>query len=300
MRNLVPGARLLAGRVPGAAATEPRFRAATTPELPEYVRYALAQWRLLHDVPFAYLVPDARDLPPESIRFFQLGAAWLDALAAGALAVGATTAVDQARVAEATPALTASAAGLVPLVRDVRRGRVPLGAETLADDPDERPVTGFLLHSALVADWPGLSVRAFTTVAVPQNADADEWEQAHPETVVPLLRLERLAPAVLLVLFDGAPALVWLEEPHHGVQLGVETDGNRAHVPLRGPTGDPLPVPEVAVPMRSGPVPGVVNVEALAAALDTAAPMGAARGSAGLALSLLQPPSRQRFAATSS
>jgi len=52
--------------------------------------------------------------------------------------------------------------------------------------------------------------------------------------------------------------------------------------------------------MRSGPVPGVVDVEALAAALDSAAPMGSARGSAGLALSLLQPPSRQRFAATSS
>ena len=36
---------------------------------------------------------------------------------------------------------------------------------------------------------------------------------------------------------DGAPAMVWLEEPHHGVQLGVQTDGNRAHVPLRGPAG---------------------------------------------------------------
>jgi len=293
MRNLVPGARLL----DRASTPESHLRAAAAPDVPEYVRYALARWRLLHDVPFAYLVPDATDLPPESIRFFSLGDAWLDALAAGALAVGATTAVDRARAAASAPAITAAAAGFLPLVRDVQRGRATLDAETVADP---RPVTGFLLHSALVANWPGLSVRAFSTVAVPQNADPAEWEKAHPETVVPLLRLERLAPAVLLALFDGVPALVWLEEPHHGVQLGVEIDGNRAHVPLRSPTGSPLPVPDVTVPMRSGPVPGVVNVEALAAALDGAAPLGAARGSAGLALSLLQPPSRQRFAATSS
>lgn len=306
MKNLVSGARLLAERTPAAttsAAQSLRATAADPVDLPEYARYALAQWRLLHDVPFVYLVPDAGLLPNESIRFFQLDTAWLDALATGALQVGATTALDQARVDGTAPALAAAAAGFQPLVRDVRRGKVALGTGEPVGilDDEQRPVTGFVLRSALAANWPGLTVRAFTTPAVPAGTDPAQWERDHPETVVPLLRLERLAPSVLLALFDGVPALVWLEEPHHGVQLGVQAvEGGGYRVPLRGPTGNPLPVPDVAVPLRSGPVPGVVNIEALAAALDGAASLGTARGSAGLALCLLQPPARQRFAAESS
>jgi hypothetical protein len=307
MRNLLTGAQLLAARTPGRTRPATGFRvavdgaAATDPAtLPDYVRFALAQWRLLHDIPFVYLVPDADLLPGESLRFFDLDGGWLDALAAGALQVGATTAVDQERVSPAgTPALIASADRYLPMVRDVRRGRA-----TLAGDPpaaaDDQVVTGFLLRSALVANWPGLSVRAFTTVDVPSGADPAQWEHDHPETVVPLLRLERLAPSVLLALFDGVPALVWFEEPHHGVQLGAQAAGDGYRVPLRGPTGDPLGVPDVPVPMRAGSIPGVVDVGALTAALDHAAPLGTPRGSAGLALCLLQPPARQRFAATTS
>ena len=59
-----------------------------------------------------------------------------------------------------------------------------------------------------------------------------------------LLRLERLAPAVLLVLFDGVPAVVHIEEPRAGVQFGVDETGGRerpaqARVTLRdATTGD--------------------------------------------------------------
>jgi len=42
----------------------------------------------------------------------------------------------------------------------------------------------------------------------------------------------------------------------------------------------------------------VVDVAALAAALDAAGPLGHPRGSAALALSLLAPPARQRFGAS--
>ncbi len=304
MRNQPPGAQLLIAHAPGRSGFTPRQHTAgqdpTT--LPEYVRSALARWRLLHDIPLVYLVPDVRLLPAESIRFFHLDGAWLDALAAGALQVGAAGPVDQARVSPAaTPALTASAGRYLPLVRDLRRGRASLGTDTpVADDATEdRPVTGFLLHSALAENWPNLTVRAFTTV-LPSGTDPAEWERDHPEAVVPLLRLEPLAPAVLLALFDGVPALVWFEEPHHGVQLGAQAYGDRYLVPPRAPTGEPLPVPDVAVPLRSGSVPGVVDVKALAAALDNAAPLDAPRGSAGLALSLLRRPARQRFAAASS
>ena len=50
-----------------------------------------------------------------------------------------------------------------------------------------------------------------------------------------VLRMERLAPAVLLVLFDGVPAVVHVEEPpRQGVQFGAAprsraaVDGPRA------------------------------------------------------------------------
>ena len=39
-----------------------------------------------------------------------------------------------------------------------------------------------------------------------------------------VLRMERLAPAVLLVLFDGVPAVVHIEEPRQGIQFGVRLD----------------------------------------------------------------------------
>ena len=48
--------------------------------VPGELRKFLARLRLLHGVPFSYLVPDANLLPPESIRFFYIDRAWTDAL----------------------------------------------------------------------------------------------------------------------------------------------------------------------------------------------------------------------------
>ena len=43
---------------------------------------------LLEDIPFNYLVPDERLLPPESIRFFAVDSMWLECLRDGAFSVG--------------------------------------------------------------------------------------------------------------------------------------------------------------------------------------------------------------------
>ena len=63
---------------------------ASIPEstLPPYMEMFLAHLRLLIGVPFDYLVPDARLLPDESIRFFYLDRSWTDRLVDGAIAVG--------------------------------------------------------------------------------------------------------------------------------------------------------------------------------------------------------------------
>ena len=63
--------------------------------VPGAIRRALAELRLLHGVPFTYLVPDATLLPPESIRFFYLDRNWTDALVDGVLSIGTFTTAER-------------------------------------------------------------------------------------------------------------------------------------------------------------------------------------------------------------
>ncbi len=121
--------------------------------VPGVVRRALAELRLLHHVPFSYLVADASLLPPESIRFFYLDRNWTDAVIQGVLSVGTFTAADRRQLEE-----------LMPIIRDEvdeaeRVLRRPTGEERLEDRGGA--ITGFLLRSKLVSGWPGLHVRAY-------------------------------------------------------------------------------------------------------------------------------------------
>jgi hypothetical protein len=273
------GQALDAAREPGA---EPEFPA----ELVEW----LARVRLLEGVPFSYLVPHEEMLPQESIRFFHLNRDFLDAAVDGALSLGGSTSRDRAllesvyegirdRVDERERMLWADRAG-VP----VERG----AAET---------VTGFLLRSRVVSGWPGLHMRAYRIV------DGAEQE-------VRPLRLERLAPAVMLALFDGVPSRLEIEEPRGSLQFGVDPAGpdqpaDSGWVNLRDPAtgqvktgedGEPI---QVQVPFRPD-APGVIDVTALREALVEAGrpELGDVIEPAELALQLLQYPYRQPFGAT--
>lgn len=332
-----------AGELLSALATEhrpttgPAPPPTAAPGMPSpYVLQRLASWRLLHDVPFAYLVPAATLLPAEGIRFFHLDTAWLDALTDAALALGTDAPTWEVRAPRVLPVTRRPLLGSMRWVREVRRGRVvvdggpgglpwppdpswpPEGTAEPGTPPVPPPVTGFLLRSALVSRWRGTQVRAWTTPGVPLGADPGSYAAQHPDHVVPILRLERLSPGVLIVLFGGQPRMVWLEEPHHGVQLGVDVafrdkpvptvsgSGGREREPLLSysvavrdesgrPTGQVVPVP-----MRPGAAPGVLDVRALAEALDIARPLAEPRGGAAMGLALLQPPARQRFAGSAS
>ncbi len=211
-------------------------QAAPLPVLPDGVRDWLASLRLLEGVPFAHLVADDRLLPPESVRFFYLDRNWTDALVQGALSVGAVTAADRAELQTA-----------YPRVRDEldtaeRQVRVP-GNEQAMVGPADVP-TGFLLRSRAVSGWPALHVRAYRTPVADDSDDTlDGPDRLH------LLRLERLAPAVLLAIFDGVPATVHVEEPRTGLQFGVDLGPPPPPVevgtpaPVRGPIEAPRPAP---------------------------------------------------------
>src|SRR5262245_25879139 len=70
---------------------------------PGEIRRFLARLRLLHGIPFSYLVPDADLLPLESIRFFYLDRTWTDALVQGALSVSTVSTADRVQLEAVYP-----------------------------------------------------------------------------------------------------------------------------------------------------------------------------------------------------
>jgi hypothetical protein len=207
---------------------------APTTDLPPYALSFLAHLRLLVGVPFEYLVPDPLMLPNESIRFFHLDRSWTDRLVDGVFAVGTIGTREQAHYQTAAPDLQSRLDTLQPSVRPMQRGLGSLEPTATSPDP-AGAITGVLLRSALVSGWPQMDVRAYT--------------QGNKLT---LLRLERLAPAVLIALFAGIPDRVELEEPHHGVQFGSSTIGGTLGVLRRRPDGQLSPSTDTQAPIESG------------------------------------------------
>jgi hypothetical protein len=267
--------------------------------VPGELRRFLARLRLLHGVPFSYLVPDADLLPIESVRFFYIDRAWTDAMVQGALSVGTISTVDRVQIE-----------AVYPNIRDEvdeteRTIRSPGGEERLQGAGGT--ITGFLMRSRLVSGWPNLHVRAYSRDLLPDDALTTAAESAPDRMKV--LRMERLAPAVLLVLFDGVPAVVHMEEPRQGIQFGVRLnpddppDKRQAKVKVRdNANGEPVPPEEtftatnsVDVPFRKG-APGVINVGELRKRLAAKAPnSGGALEPNEYALQMLRFPYRQVF-----
>ncbi len=267
--------------------------------VPGELRRFLARLRLLHGVPFSYLVPDAALLPVESIRFFYLDRAWTDALVQGALSVGTISSADRTQLEAVYPHIRAEVDEAERTIRKPRgEALLKAGSGT---------ITGFLMRSRAVSGWPNLHVRAYSTDSLP-DAELSDVAESHPARMK-VLRMERLAPAVLLVLFDGVPAVVHIEEPRQGIQFGARLDpedppnARRAKVKVRDcNTGDSVPplddftnANSVEVPFRAG-APGVIDIHTLRQRLAAKAPhSGGTLESNEYALQMLRFPYRQVF-----
>ena len=275
----------------------------------QIVRF-LAQLRLLEGVPFSYLVPDAELIPVETIRFFYLDRNATDALVQGALSVGTVNSADRVQLAQLYQTVRDEVDEAERLVRmkdadapAVDAAGRPIGAGG--------PITGFLLRSRLVSGWPGMHVRAYSTDTIPDDQTIPDMDTS-PDRVR-VLRMERLAPAVLLVLFDGVPAVVHIEEPRGGIQFGVRLEAGAdpssqsavlavrdVQHPNNGPLpGGGAPPRTVPVPFRPGS-PGVINMKRLNESLLAIpqANMGATIDSAEFAMQMLRFPLRQVFGDT--
>lgn len=279
-------------------------------KLPEPLANWLTRLRLLYGVPFNVLVPDSRLLPVESIRFFYIDRNFTDRLVDGALSVGKTTTREFTHAEATNNAVRQVADDEERVLRTrFRSKRGSLITRLVATQPAD--LTGLLLRSRAVSGWPGLEVKAYRNIT-----------QSNPKgTPLSLLRMDRLAPDVLLCLFEGVPTRVDIEEPREGIQFGVNAqDDNGDGVFEPSPAvpsgmqldlrqlkedqaGHPLaPNRKVAVPVRRGNR-RVLHTQALhdllrtqLAAVGTAATDPGAELTAGeLALQLWQPPFRQRF-----
>lgn len=281
-----------------AAAPVAHYQKDEDTSMPAALREWLVRLRLLEGVPFANLVADSELLPMESIRWFYLDRRWTDALVQGALSVGTVNSDDRIQLEAQYNAIRAE---LDTEERNVRRAE---GATRKTGNPG--PISGFLLRSAAVSGWPGLHVRAFDID--PAEGDGARYDENHPNRVR-LLRLERLAPAVLLCLFDGIPKVVHIEEPRQGIQFGFmhEDNGNNRTAKLRPRNKETFEyldveegVPEgshdINVPFRVGSS-GVVDIRRLSEALAAESNTGADDGldSAEYALQLVRFPWRQVY-----
>jgi hypothetical protein len=271
----------------------------------------LARLRLLEGVPFSYLVADADLTPAETIRFFYLDRNATDALVEGALSVGTVNSADRAQLEQLYAVIRDEVDRAERLVR-MKDSDAPVVDAAGRPVGAGGPITGFVLRSRIVSGWPGLHVRAYSKDTLPDDRTIPEMDTS-PDRVR-LLRMERLAPAVLLVLFDGVPQVVHIEEPRCGIQFGIRLDAvtdptqqkavltarnvlepNKG--PLKLPNGKPRTVP---VPFRAGS-PGVINMKKLNEALLAVpgANMGGSIDAAEFAIQMLDFPLRQVFGDTS-
>ena len=139
--------------------------------IPENIQDWFQRLELLKGIPFNYLLPDERLLPPESIRFFWLDSLWVDCLKDGAFSIGRVSDADY-----------------------INDGNTRFNSST----DRNATVTGIIIRSQLIPGWPNLLIDGYDQV-VP-NTDPFEPIQASPLTPI---RHEKLAKDVLIYLFEG-------------------------------------------------------------------------------------------------
>jgi hypothetical protein len=197
---------------------------------------AIANWfqdlELLKNVPFNYLVPDTRLLPPESLRFFWIDSYWVDCLQDGAFSVGRVTKEDLRLDVQS---------------RSLRRSKTQ----------SDKTITGFLLHSEVVSGWPGLEIEGYATPVTGNNF-------VGPENKLTILRRDLLSDNILLCFFAGEVKTLDLSIKGSSVNCGVDPvdpikKGSPITKGLRNLDGKQT-TGNIEVPFRNQDL-GVINIE---------------------------------------
>jgi hypothetical protein len=165
------------------------------PALSQVLINWLGDLLLLKPLPFYYLVPDEAMLQKETLKFFRLDRNWLACLFDGAMSIGRTTDSQWAH----------DQAFLLPYFNQALQQAGISTDQTL-------PLTGFLLRSAAVKGWwPGIQAEGFSSGAnEPGEAD-----------LLPRLRLDTLAPEILIGLINGDTRRINIHEAAQGTHFGI-------------------------------------------------------------------------------
>jgi hypothetical protein len=204
-------------------------------QLPDMVEAWFDDLRTLKGLPFNYLVPDEKMLPPESLRFFWLDPFWMGALLDGAFSIGRVTSQDHAADRDS-----------------------PL------QDLWESKVTGVLIRSAAVATWPDMQIDGYGRL-IADNAE-------HPGEILPRPRLDRLGPDVLLCLFDGEARTIDIHQKPETLHFGLTPEGSGYVKILRSATGDNTGSASLNIPWRKGSATRVLDVAAFAGSVAKVLP----------------------------
>ena len=179
----------------------------------------LSRLWLFEGVPFNRLVPDHRLLPPESLRCFYIDRNWRIAALYGALSIGGAgsqVAALRGRLFQALlPKIETRAAERRAGLLGIAVGNVP--------DP-ETPQAGCLIRSAAVSGWPHLQIQAFHGANLPDPASGHAPNAGQRADRAQITRMTRLAPSIMLVMFDRVPDWIEVEEPREGLHNGTESN----------------------------------------------------------------------------
>ena len=187
------------------------------PELPGDLAKWLSRLGLLCGVPFNYLVPHEAMLPPESIRFFYLDRNWVGALIDGAFSIGRNLTAD-----EKSPQLNLDRAVHGPVMEQVHAVKPNVRARIFgltAEPLETHVITGFVLRSSLVQEYPNMGVNAYRYGETPDDPNPK---------MMKLLRFEQLGPAsdTLICLIEDDAYRVDIHEAPQALHYGIDCFNN--------------------------------------------------------------------------
>jgi len=190
-------------------------------ELPQNMVTWFSKLSVLKGLPFNYLVPEESMLPENSIRFFYLDPNWVDALVDGAFSIGRNLtdrgSLDSALDAVLRPKVGASVTSYLTqnYVNDFKH---PTTSKT-------KTVTGFLLRSSVVKDYPNMGVNAYPAGHAPSDNSPTKLE------LLPILRYEQLGDSdVLLCLIQGEAYQIDLHQAPEVLHLAVDCYNDKCKI----------------------------------------------------------------------
>lgn len=182
--------------------------------VPDIVTKWMARLKLLYGVPINYLVPDEGMLPPESIRFFYLDFNWIDAMLDGAFSLGRNL-----TPADDSSTLALDRAASPSMLRGATTQSANIRANALGVTPPQvsfKTVSGFLLRSTLVQNYPGMGVNPYALGHTPTDPDTQ---------LLNILRMETLGADsnTLICLVEGDIYRVDIHEAPEALHYGFDS-----------------------------------------------------------------------------